>query len=116
MLKRKTIKLPIYPIEINFIAGDYTEFLEYLSWYHGWPMEPSDNIAEVHEIAGHHYLWFDEKTITVPIMIHELGHAVFNIMNYLGLDIKDQEAFCYMQEYLYEEISKYVHNLHRRSI
>lgn len=116
MLKKKTIEIPIYPIEVNFIAGDYIEFLEYISWRHGCNIDPKDNIAETHLINGHHYIWFEEDTITTPIMIHELGHVTFNIMNYLGLELTDQEAFCYMQEYLYEQISKYVHNLHGRSI
>ena len=106
----------MYPVEVNFIAGDYIEFLEYLSWYHGCTVEPLNNVAETHDINGFNYIWFEEDTITGPIMVHELGHTVFNIMNHLGLDIKDQEAFCYMQEYLYEEISKYVYNLYRRSI
>jgi hypothetical protein len=45
-------------------------------------------------------------------MYHELGHITFNIMTDIGMEITDQEAFCYIQEYLFEQISKYVYNLH----
>lgn len=106
----------MFPVEINFIAGPYDEFLQYIADYHNKIMQPDCNIAETHYIDGIHYIWFEENTITIPIMIHELGHVVFNVMHCLGIELTDQEFFCYTQEYLFEQIYKYVHSLHRRSV
>ena len=41
--------------------------------------------------------------VTVPIIAHELDHAVFDLMLDLGLELTDQEAFCYLDEFLMEQ-------------
>ena len=41
-------------------------------------------------------------------MNHEIGHAIFNMMNCIGLELTDQEAFCYSQEYVLKEAVKYI--------
>lgn len=35
--------------------------------------------------------------------MHELSHAVFDLMLYIGLELTDQEAFCYLLEFLVEQ-------------
>ena len=37
---------------------------------------------------------------------HEIAHAIFGMMEKIGLDVSDQEAFCYSQEYVLEEFLK----------
>jgi hypothetical protein len=37
---------------------------------------------------------------------HEIAHAVFGMMDKVGLEVTDQEVFCYSQEYVLEEILK----------
>lgn len=43
------------------------------------------------------------ENITVPLIVHELDHAVFELMIDLGLELTDQEAFCYLDEFLMEQ-------------
>ena len=42
----------------------------------------------------------------MPMLIHEVAHAIFGMMDKIGLELTDQEAFCYSQEYVLEEILK----------
>lgn len=56
MLKRKVIQIPIFPVEINFIAGPYLDFLQYIADYHNCVLEPSNNVAETHYIQNSHYI------------------------------------------------------------
>jgi hypothetical protein len=116
MLKIKTIQVPIFPIEVNFVSGDHEEFIEYLKSKYRCEIINANGNAVTFLVNEDQYIWFDENDITIPIMYHELGHATFDAMKLIGLDIQDQEAFCYIQEYLFNEISKYVHNLHWWSI
>ncbi len=51
------------------------------------------------------YIWFDSDRIDVPTIVHELCHATFDMMKDVGLDIHDQEAFCYIIGYLVEQCS-----------
>lgn len=39
----------------------------------------------------------------MPIIVHEFSHAVFGIMKDIGIDISDEEVFCYMIEYALNE-------------
>lgn len=43
-------------------------------------------------------------------LVHELAHATFNIMDYIGqpVDAEHSEAFCYLQTDLYEQAVKYL--------
>ena len=116
MLKRKVVELPIFPVNVNFVSGDYNEFIQYLAECYNHSIEALQGEAETHCVCGQHYIWFNEDTVTIPVMYHELGHVTFNIMTDIGMELTDQEAFCYIQEYLFEQISKYVHNLHWRSV
>ncbi len=45
------------------------------------------------------YIWF-EKNPTIPIIVHESGHCVYAIMKTYGLNIEDEELFCYLQEFI----------------
>jgi hypothetical protein len=41
-------------------------------------------------------------------MNHEIAHAIFNMIDTIGLELSDQEAFCYSQEYVLKEACKYI--------
>jgi hypothetical protein len=57
---------------------------------------------------GKSTIWFDEATITIPVITHELIHVVYAMSNRLGIECGDQEVFCYTVEYLLEELMKYI--------
>jgi hypothetical protein len=51
------------------------------------------------------YIWF-EPNPTISVISHESAHAVFALMRSRGLDIKDEEVFCYLLEFIIDSILK----------
>ena len=107
MLKFKTITIPIYNYTIEFISGDPYETIEYIqNVYNIEPQYDEYWSACCWYIKGRSIIWFEEDTITIPMLNHEIAHAIFGMMDRIGLELTDQEAFCYSQEYVLEEILK----------
>ena len=52
---------------------------------------------------GELYIWFNNKP-QLSTVIHEVAHSVFNIIKTRGLDMEDEEVFCYLQEFIIEQI------------
>ena len=49
MLKIKTIQVPIFPIEVNFVSGDHDEFIDYLkssATFYGFDESMVDEMLE----------------------------------------------------------------------
>lgn len=107
MLKFKVITVPIYNYKIEFVSGDPYEVIEYIQSVYNVEVEFDEYwSACCWYIKGRSIIWFEEGTVTIPIINHEIGHAIFGMMDKVGLDLKDQEVFCYSQEYVLEEILK----------
>ena len=105
MLLTHQINIPIYRKSISFILGDPQEVKDYIydtTGYHCSFDETFTDGVEIH-IGMFSWIWFDADKITPGILVHELGHAVFDLMDDIGLEKTDQEAFCYLQEYLFDE-------------
>ena len=98
------ISIPIYNKLICFILGDPEEVKEYLFDTTGYNcvFDEYCNAVEIH-IGLTSWIWFDPEKITLSILVHELSHAVFDLMDDIGLQHSDQEAFCYLLEYLIEQ-------------
>ena len=108
-LKLKELKIPIFNYKVNFISGDINEAVRYLEDVEDIVLSYSeDYMACTWSYRGMSTIWFDENTITIPIMTHELIHATFAMAEKLGIEFDDQEVFCYTIEYLLEEVMKYV--------
>ena len=101
----KKIKIPIFNQDVNLICGNFQESVEYLSHLHGKDIIRMDNIDGIcYTIDEQIYLILDAGYITLPVIVHESAHATFELMNIVGLNIDDQEAFCYIQSFIFEEI------------
>ena len=108
-LKLKELKIPIFNYIVSFISGDINEAVRYLEDVEDVVLSYDENcMACTWSYGGKSTIWFDEETITLPIMTHELVHAIFAMAEKLGIEFDDQEVFCYTIEYLLEEIMKYV--------
>ena len=108
-LKLKEIKIPIFNYTVSFISGDIDEAVRYLEDVEDVVLEyDHDCIACTWSYRSKTTIWFDESTITIPIMTHELIHAAYAMAEKLGIDVHDQEVFCYTVEYLLEELMKYI--------
>jgi len=109
MLKLKEIEIPIYNYTIEFVSGYIGEVVDYYRDVENVELGVDKNHAACTWDLGHKsVIWFDEDTITIFVMNHEIGHAIFNMMNCIGLELTDQEAFCYSQEYVLKEAVKYI--------
>lgn len=107
MLKFKTIKVPIFNWKIEFISGELIETVNYIQdVYNTIPIYDPNFTACCWQIKGQSIIWFEEETVTVPIINHEIGHAIFDMMIDRGIELTDQEVFCYSQEYVLEEFLK----------
>lgn len=86
--------------------GDAIEVQNYLHdvYYGDFSFNPNERSAMAFHLGLTTWIWWDEKDITIPVLVHELGHATFDMMNDVGLLLIDQEAFCYIQEWLLEQI------------
>ena len=104
MIQRHKIKIPIFERDVWILLGDRDDVSDYLSDINMAPFEIKSKWDGVcFDYLGNGYIWFDIKYISVPIIVHELGHATFDLMLDFGLEITDQEAFCYIQQYLMKE-------------
>lgn len=52
-------------------------------------------------------LIFSSKPITDGVMVHEIGHAAKHLLRIVG--VEDEEAECYLIEYLYDKILPWFH-------
>lgn len=105
MLLKHDIPIPIYDKIVYILIGDAQEVQDYLTdVYSGdFSFDPNTTDAICLHYDLTNWIWFDPNTVTPSIIVHELAHAVFNLMSDIGLDFSDQEAFCYLQEYLVKE-------------
>ena len=108
-LKLKELKIPIFNYTVSFISGDINESVRYLEDVEDIVLEyDPDCMACTWSYRGKSAVWFDESTITIPIMTHELIHVTYAMAEKLGIEFDDQEIFCYTVEYLLEEAMKYI--------
>lgn len=105
MIQIKTVNIPIYKQVVHFLIGDPFEVQDYLrDVYRGdFSFNPntSDAVTIHKDLVS--WIWFDLSKITIPLIVHEIDHAVFDLMLDLGLELTDQEAFCYLDEFLMEK-------------
>lgn len=87
------------------MGDDPYEVQDYLKDTRG--VDASFDVDSTDAICIHYgttsWIWFDPKNINVHTLVHELCHATFDLMKDIGLDIYDQEAFCYIIGYLVEQ-------------
>lgn len=51
------------------------------------------------------YIWYPSDA-SLKTKCHEILHATFYILNSVGVDIRDQEAVCYLFEYILDQCLK----------
>lgn len=108
-MKRVKIKIPIFDSTIIILQSeDILEVDQYISSVHNCPLE-LNGILNVEAIDGkvftaneqQLYIWIREDA-TVFTLIHEIGHAVYNLMQYY--DLEGEEIFLYLQGFILQSI------------
>ena len=108
-LKLKELKIPIFNYTVLFISGDIDEAVGYLEDVENVVLQYDNScLACTWSYRGKSAIWFDEDTITLPVMTHELIHVTYAMAERLGIEFGDQEVFCYTVEFLLEEVLKYI--------
>lgn len=97
--------MPVFKNYVYIILGDAYEISDYLSNVKGLNVTIDPNTTDgycIYQDSMGAFIWF-QSDVSIEVLVHELSHAVFDIMENLGIDVKDQEVFCYMLEYLISE-------------
>lgn len=99
--------VPIFNQKIVIITGNWRDVK---SWFNrnNVSFECNSNAdGACFGIDDKIYIWF-EPNPTINIVVHEIAHSVFAIMESRGLDIEDEELFCYLQEFIIDNVLKCV--------
>ena len=105
MLLTHKINIPIYNQEVWIFVGEPYEFQDYLKnieKLNGAEFDPNYTGAICIHRDFCSWIWLSSDS-GFDELIHELSHAVFDLMDDVGLHTSDQEAFCYLIQYLVKE-------------
>lgn len=104
-LKIRPFTVPIYDWIVVLLVGEEDAALDLIESkencqindvgygiYLGSTFQPNSTI----------YIWYPEDA-KLKVKCHEILHATFYVLNSVGVDIKDQEAVCYLFEYMLEQ-------------
>lgn len=104
--KWKKIHLDLYKSTILLFRGSIDDFIELTKQTEYCnriiPPEPDDEAA-TWDFGCTQIIYLSEDTEQGTI-VHECLHVVFNLCRYLGIDKNDEEALCYMLEYIVDSM------------
>ena len=107
MIQKRQINVPIFNHALTLMTGRLEEVLKYLSGIHHKDLNGirsmTNALALCILVNNEIYIWW-EKDVQIPALGHEVCHAVFAIMDSRGIHVDDQEVFCYLWQYIMEQI------------
>ena len=105
-MKAKKIPIPIYNTEITVLNCTKEQLERYYSNVLDVDIDVSNGAAQAAciQLCGRILIWWDTPP-TIPILAHEVCHAAFLVLNSRGVDPSDQEAFCYLVEYILKQLT-----------
>ena len=102
------IKIPIYNWTIILLIGSQEDAESYISSVEEVRIIPQEfgiQDAACYQYSSTIYVWI-QSNVSISVLCHEIAHATFYLMETVHLDITDQEAFCYLFEYILNECLK----------
>lgn len=111
----KTIKLPIYPINVHIVIGDKDHAIKTLKKYKSLSQDllgVNFTSAEAFtiSISGHPgnilLIFHPDSYHKTEVLVHELIHISMWIFQHIGCDLNEytEEPFAYLNDYLFTEI------------
>ena len=104
-IKQYKIDIPIYNQHLYVLDGDPYDIQDYL--HNMYDDDFSFDVNSTDAVCLHKgttsWVWLADQNLNVPTLAHELLHAVLDLAGDIGLDLKDQEALCYLLEFLLRE-------------
>lgn len=102
------IQIPIYNWTIVLLVGSQENTESYISSIEEVSMPQAEfgvQDAACYQYSSTIYVWV-QQFVSISVLCHEIAHATFYLMETVHLDITDQEAFCYLFEYILNECLK----------
>lgn len=102
------IQIPIYNWTITILVGSQEDAESYISSIEEVKMPQTEfgvQDAACYQYSSTIYIWVQQDS-NISVLCHEIAHATFYLMDTVHLDITDQEAFCYLFEYILNECLK----------
>lgn len=110
-MKKLEISIPIYDREVTVLmAEDLNTIDNYIEDCYNVLLEGKTNVrsASTYTLPDGVIIIGITNTENLRGIVHECGHATFEVLNLIGINpVTDQETFCYIQDYLFDKISKW---------
>lgn len=99
-MKRQVIPIPIYNHKVVFLQGNLDNVLTYLSCIYNRDLQNMDvdygaASALCFNLDDDIFVWCN-NSCDIAVLGHELIHATYFIIQSRGLNVRDQETFCYI--------------------
>ena len=102
------IQIPIYNWTIVLLVGSQENAESYISSIEEVKMSQTEfgvQDAACYQYSSTIYVWIQQGS-SISVLCHEIAHATFYLIDTVHLDLTDQEAFCYLFEYILNECLK----------
>lgn len=102
------IQIPIYNWTIIILVGSQENAESYIGSIEEVRTPQSGfgvQDAACYQYSSTIYIWI-QSGASISVLCHEIAHATFYLMDTVHLDVTDQEAFCYLFEYILNECLK----------
>lgn len=102
------IQIPIYNWTIIILVGSQENAESYIGSIEEVRTPQSGfgvQDAACYQYSSTIYIWV-QSDASISVLCHEIAHATFYLMDTVHLDVTDQEAFCYLFEYILNECLK----------
>lgn len=97
--------VPIFNQEIKIIVASNKNLQTFLDNKNVAFDKIEDADAACFSMDQYLCIWFEPNT-KIDIIVHESAHATFTLMRSRGVNIEDEEMFCYLQEFIINRILK----------
>lgn len=113
-MKKLEINIPIYDQKVEvFLADEISTIDEYVKDIYAVNLDATSadlRSASTYTLPNGIIIIGLLPGVIDKVICHECGHATFELSNILGINpIYEQETFCYIQEYLFDKITTWVH-------
>jgi hypothetical protein len=123
-MKQIEFKIPIYGTGVDLIVNcSEKEACDYFNQKYGIDLNCNNyagfNQLIVKKVNGRiNLVWIEKFDWTIDsqkVLAHELSHSTFRTLEEAGvlLDYKNQEAYCYLFDYIYGEALSKLKGLHK---
>lgn len=102
--------MPIYD-QVIYVAASREKYREMMQWV-GCDSDDIDKIGgqslQMQNQDGNTFIAIGVFDYDEAILVHECGHAAFQILSHVGVDPteRNNEAYCYLLGFIYREAKK----------